>query len=61
MLGTQFGIMLTQINISQLSGCHRTTRLHARWQSCGRRPWACLKWLFSDIADFLGHVRFALN
>ena len=37
MLGRQFGIMLTYINISHLSGFHRTTRLHARWQSCGHR------------------------
>ena len=37
MLGRQFGIMLTYINISHFSGFHRTTRLHARWQSCGHR------------------------
>ena len=62
MLGRQFGIMLTYINISQLSGFHRTTRLHARWQSCGRRHWACLKWVIFDRGSELcrpAHFHFA--
>ena len=51
MLGRQFGIMLTYINISHLSGFHCTTRLHARWQSCGHRTLGMSQ--MGSFSDFL--------
>ena len=57
MLGRQFGIMLTYINISHLSGFHRTTRLHARWRSCGHRTLGMSQMGLGRVKRFAAETR----